>query len=78
MDNATIVLLILGGIAALLINHLTSGPIIPSIIKESKDGATIEKCPHCKAVIGTAAKESVTWRISKKDTCPHCNKKIKR
>lgn len=78
MDTASTVLLVLGGITALLIYYWTSKPIAHPTIKESKDGATVEKCPYCSGVVGTSVKDSVSWRIAQKDTCPHCGKKIKR
>jgi hypothetical protein len=77
--DTTIAILIAGAvIVACLLLFLFRESAVPSVIKEPIDGATLEKCPHCDGVVGASLKDSVIWRISKKDVCPHCNHRIKR
>jgi hypothetical protein len=77
--DTTIVILTAGTVIAIyLLCLLFREPGVQPVIRDSINGATVEKCPHCNGVVGVSLKESVTWRISQKDVCPHCNRKIKR
>ncbi len=77
--DTTIAILIAGAatVACLLLLLFRESGVLP-VIKEPIDGATLEKCPHCNSIVGASLKDSVTWRISKKDACPHCDHRIKR
>ena len=81
MDTTTVVLLILGAIAAYLVSNWSPGSGESPVDRETRE-ATVEKCPHCKSLVGISARDSATWRMSKKahgkDVCPHCGKRIKR
>ena len=78
MDDATVVVLVAGVILFLIAHRLTAGPSASPTTKESKDGATIEKCPRCHGIVGVSVKGTVSMRLSNKDKCPHCGQKIKR
>jgi hypothetical protein len=78
MDKGCIAMLIITLVAWWLLSRLTAPVTARPVIKESIDGATLERCWNCRGVVGAALKESITWRVSHKDRCPHCGKKIKR
>lgn len=78
MDTTIVILTVGGVIVVCLLCLLFREHGAQPVIKEPISDATVEKCPHCDGVVGVSLKESVTWRISKKDVCPHCNRRIKR
>lgn len=78
MDNGLLTLLILTtGIWVIRKVWAATEPA-QAVIKETVESATLERCPSCNGVVGTLLKDSVAWRISQKNVCPHCGKKIKR
>jgi hypothetical protein len=78
MDTTFVILTVAWVIVVYLLSRLFRAPVAPQVTQEQVDGATVEKCPRCESIIGVSLKESVTWRISKQDKCPHCNSRIKR
>jgi len=78
MDNGCLTLLIFA-IGGWWIHNVLAATKPPSpVLKEPIDGATLERCGSCQGVLGVAAKNSVTFRVTEKNVCPHCGKKIKR
>jgi hypothetical protein len=75
--DANTILLVLGAIAAFIIHRWTSSPSARQVNREPAGEATLEKCPYCNAIVGITSK-GATLRLSKKDSCPHCSKKIRR
>jgi len=77
MDTTIVILTVAWVIVVYLLTRLFRVPDVPQVTKEQA-GATVEKCPHCKGIIGVSLKDSVTWQMSDTGKCPHCNGRIKR